>query len=321
MDQAEGVEGADKLALLLRFGGEEDSEADFVCEEVVQQEAEKILVIQLRILGKFLESLGESWVLEEGGVDPLDFPLDLAILGEDVVHEIRSEDVVLELGVVVALDDEGEDMALEGLLLLQVLLLDLLLPLGGDRLLLFPLIVPHAVRVVTIIIVSFLGSCARIVTVLFLHKIVSLIVLGVVELLILPLKYVGFLLEALVLGLLKRVVLVAVLPAELRIAVFCYVYFVNLKGRFLFLEGAVALSVGRGVVLVPQQLPYFLLNANIFLPQLLLAVLLPLVPVLNIENALDGVGLQLIVNEVGLVEDGSPALPLSLLLDLPQIDF
>ena len=113
----------------------------------------------------------------------------------------------------------------------------------------------------------------------------------------------------------------AVLPAELRIAVFCYVYFVNLKGRFLFLEGAVALSVGRGVVLVPQQLPYFLLNANIFLPQLLLPMLLPLVPVLNIENALDGVGLQLIVNEVGLVEDGSPALPLSLLLDLPQIDF
>ena len=58
MDQAEGVEGADKLALLLWLGGEEDSEADFVCEEVVQQEAEKILVIQLRILRKFLEALG-----------------------------------------------------------------------------------------------------------------------------------------------------------------------------------------------------------------------------------------------------------------------
>lgn len=250
----------------------------------------------------------------------MDFPFNLAVLGEDVVHEIGSEDVVPELGLVAALDGEGEDMALEGLLLLQVLLLDLPLPLGGYWLL-FPLIVPHTVCVVTNIIISFLGPWTWIVVVLFLPKIVSLVVLGVVELLILPLKYVGFLLEALVLGLLKRVVLVTVLPVELRIAVFCYVYFVDLKGRFLFLEGAVALDLGRGIVLVPQQLPYFFLDANIFLPQLLFPVLLPLVPVLNIEKALDGVGLQLIINEVGLIEDGSPALPLSLLLNLPQIDF
>lgn len=63
LDLAEGVEGADKLALLLGLGGEEDSEADFVGEEVVEQEAKKILIIQLGILGKFLEVLSESWVL------------------------------------------------------------------------------------------------------------------------------------------------------------------------------------------------------------------------------------------------------------------
>ena len=132
----------------------------------------------------------------------------------------------------------------------------------------------------------------------------------------------SFLLEALVFALLEAVFLVAVVPVGLRIAVFSYVYFVYLKDRFLFLGLTVPLDLGRGAVfLVPQQLHYFLLYAKVFLPQLLLPMFLPLVPVLHIENALDCVGLQLIVNNLGLVEDGSPALPLSLLLDLPQIDF
>ena len=118
LDEAEGVEGTDELALFLGFGGEEDSEADFVGEEVVEQETEKVLVVQPRILREFLQSLGEIGVLEEGGFDSVDLPLDLAVLGEDVIHEVGGEDVVLELALVVALDDDGEDVALEGLLLL-----------------------------------------------------------------------------------------------------------------------------------------------------------------------------------------------------------
>ena len=85
---------------------------------MVEQETEKVLVVQPRILREFLQSLGEIGVLEEGGFDSVDLPLDLAVLGEDVIHEVGGEDVVLELALVVALDDDGEDVALEGLLLL-----------------------------------------------------------------------------------------------------------------------------------------------------------------------------------------------------------
>jgi len=68
-------------------------------------------------------------------------------------------------------------------------------------------------------------------------------------------------------------------------------------------------------LLVPQELLYFLLNSSILSPEFFFPLLLPIVPILNLEQTLDGVALKLLVDHVSLVEDCPPPLPLSFLLD------